>query len=123
MPENQPVSREELTRIVVDALEDVKAKDIKVLDVKDKTTVTDVMIIASGTSTRHVKALADHVVFQAKHEAGIQPLGTEGEMAMDWMLVDLLDVVVHVFTPEVRDFYNLEKLWETPTDEEQAAAE
>lgn len=121
MTENSSVSREELLKIVVDALEALKAKDIKIIDVHDKTTVTDVMVIASGTSTRHVKALADHVAYQAKHVAGVQPLGTEGEMSMDWMLVDLLDVVAHVFTPEVRDFYNLEKLWETPSSDAAAS--
>ncbi len=122
MTANTPtVSRDELLKIVVDALEELKAKDIKIIDVQGKTTVTDIMVIASGTSTRHVKALADQVVYKAKHEAGIQPLGTEGEQAMDWMLVDLLDVVVHIFTPETRDFYNLEKLWETPPADASAA--
>ncbi|HFD86752.1 MAG TPA: ribosome silencing factor [Gammaproteobacteria bacterium] len=114
MSENQPVSREELTRIVIDALEDVKARDIRVLDVQDKSTITDLLIIASGTSTRHVGALAENVIFKAKHEAGIQPFSTEGELSNDWVVVDLLDVVVHIFTPETRDFYNLEKLWDTP---------
>jgi ribosome-associated protein len=121
MTENPSVSREELLKIVVDALEELKAKDIKIIDVHGKTTVTDIMVIATGTSTRHVKALADHVVYQAKHVAGLQPLGTEGERSMDWMLVDLLDVVVHIFTPETRDFYNLEKLWETPSSDSAAA--
>ncbi len=121
MTEKPSISREELLKIVIDALEELKAKDIKIIDVQDKTSVTDIMVIASGTSTRHVKALADHVVYQAKHEAGLQPLGTEGEMSMDWMLVDLLDVVVHIFTPEVRDFYNLEKLWETPPSDAAAS--
>ncbi len=122
MTANTPtVSRDELLKIVVDALEELKAKDIKIIDVQGKTTVTDIMVIASGTSTRHVKALADQVVYKVKHEAGIQPLGTEGEQVMDWMLVDLLDVVVHVFTPETRDFYNLEKLWETPPADASAA--
>ncbi len=121
MTEKPSISREELLKIVIDALEELKAKDIKIIDVQGKTSVTDVMVIASGTSTRHVKALADHVVYQAKHVAGLQPLGTEGEMSMDWMLVDLLDVVVHIFTPEVRDFYNLEKLWETPSSDAAAS--
>ncbi len=113
--ENAPeTSREALLKIVIDALEGLKAKDIKIIDVRGKTTVTDTMVIATGTSTRHVKALADEVVYQAKHRAGVQPMGTEGEQAMDWMLVDLLDVVVHIFTQETRDFYNLEKLWEAP---------
>ena len=108
----------ELTELVTHALEDLKAFDIKVLDVSDKTTITDVMVIASGSSTRHTKALAENVVYEAKH-AGFQPMGTEGEKSLEWVLVDLGDVVVHVMIPEIRDFYNLEKLWgteEAPTE-------
>jgi ribosome-associated protein len=101
---------EQLVELVVEALEDVKAVDVRVVDVRGKTAITDVMVIASGTSDRHVKALADNVVIKAK-EAGIQPLGVEGQNSRDWMLVDLNDVVIHVMLPEVRDFYNLEKLW------------
>lgn len=101
---------EQLVDLVVEALEDVKAVDVRVVDVRGKTAITDVMVIASGTSDRHVKALADNVVIKAK-EAGVQPLGVEGQNSRDWMLVDLNDVVVHVMLPEVRDFYNLEKLW------------
>ena len=101
---------EQLIDLVVDALEDVKAVDIRIVDVRGKTAITDIMVIASGTSDRHVKALADNVVIKAK-EAGVQPLGVEGQNSRDWVLVDLNDVVVHVMLPEVRDFYNLEKLW------------
>lgn len=104
------MNTEALTKLVTDALEDVKAKDIAVLDVRDKTTITDVMVIATGTSNRHSKALADSVVQKAK-EAGYRPLGVEGESAAEWILVDLLDVVVHIMQPRVRAFYNLEKLW------------
>lgn len=101
---------EQLIDLVVEALEDVKAVDIRIVDVRGKTAITDIMVIASGTSDRHVKALADNVVIKAK-EAGVQPLGVEGQNSRDWVLVDLNDVVVHVMLPEVRDFYNLEKLW------------
>lgn len=101
---------EQLQALVVDALEDVKAADIKILDVRGKTSVTDVLVIASGNSTRQVKALVNSVVVKAK-EAGIKPFGTEGEQQGEWALVDLGDVVVHVMQPTIRDFYNLEKLW------------
>ena len=101
---------EKLKQIVVNALEDLKAQDIRVLDVRGMTTVTDLMVIAGGTSTRHVKALSDNVVEAAKKH-GVRPLGVEGEREAEWVLVDLGDVVVHLMLPRVRDFYNLEKLW------------
>lgn len=107
---------EQLVDLVVEALEDVKAVDVRVVDVRGKTTITDVMVIASGTADRHVKALADNVVIKAK-EAGVQPLGIEGQNSRDWMLVDLNDVVVHIMLPEVRDFYNLEKLWSQDSED------
>lgn len=103
---------EQLTKLVIDALEDVKAKDIRTIDVLGKSSVTDIMIIASGSSTRQVKALANNVVVKAK-EAGVIPLGVEGEGEGEWVLVDLGDVVVHVMQPVIRDFYHLEKLWDT----------
>lgn len=101
---------DELLKLVIDALEDLKAQDVKILDVRGKTSITDVLVIASGTSNRHVQSLADNVVVKAKH-AGVQPLGVEGTQVGEWVLVDLNDVVVHVMLPRVRDFYNLEKLW------------
>ena len=101
---------EELVKLVVDALEDLKAVDIRVLDVHNLTSITDAMIIASGTSNRHVKSLADRVIEAAKHH-GIQPIGSEGLDQGEWALVDLGDAVVHVMQPRIRDFYQLEKLW------------
>jgi ribosome-associated protein len=110
---------EQLKELVVDALEDRKGVDIKVLDVQGKSSVTDILVIASGNSSRQVKALADSVVEKAKQN-GVQPLGTEGQEESSWVLVDLGDVVVHVMLPETRDFYNLEKLWgeDTPGEAE-----
>ena len=101
---------ESLEKIVVEALEDMKAKDIQVIDVRDKTSITDVMVVACGTSSTHVKSIAETVAFKAKH-AGAQPVGTEGMSDGEWALVDLNDVVVHVMLPKVRDYYNLERLW------------
>lgn len=112
---------DELKKLVVDALEDMKAEEVRVIDVRGKTAITDIMIIASGTSNRHVKALADNVVLKAK-QAGVQPLGVEGENDAEWVLVDLVDVVVHVMLPRIRDFYNLEKLWLTEEDSAEHSA-
>jgi ribosome-associated protein len=101
---------EKLRDLVVKTLEDIKARDIKVLDVRGKTSITDIMIIASGTSERHVKSIAETVAFQAK-QAGAPAIGIEGLQDGEWALVDLNDVVVHVMQPKVRDFYQLERLW------------
>lgn len=101
---------EELKQIVLNTLEEMKAQDIKSLDVRGKTSITDIMIFASGTSDRHVKSLAESVAFQAK-QAGQAPLGTEGTLEGEWALVDLNGVVVHIMQPRVRDFYQLERLW------------
>lgn len=116
MPETAEERTQAILETVLEALEDVKAQDVKVIDVRGKTSITDIMVIASGSSTRQVKALGDSVAVKAK-ERGYQPLGSEGEGSMEWMLVDLNDVVVHVMLPQTRDFYNLEKLWEMPVDE------
>lgn len=105
-----PSAGDELLDIVIDALEDLKGVDVRVIDVRDLTSITDRMVIVSGTSTRHVKALADNVALKAK-ERGYQPLGVEGEQAAEWVLLDLGDVVVHVMLPDTRAFYGLEKFW------------
>jgi ribosome-associated protein len=104
------MNAEQLKELVVDALEDRKGLDIRVLDVQGKSSVTDIMVIVGGNSSRQVRALADSVVEKAKAE-GLQPLGVEGQDESSWVLVDLGDVVVHIMLPETRDFYNLEKLW------------
>ncbi|MEW6765099.1 MAG: ribosome silencing factor [Pseudomonadota bacterium] len=103
---------EQLRDIVVQALEDLKGVDVRVLDVRGRCSFTDLMVFASGTSDRHVKSLAGNVVDKVK-EAGVRPLGVEGEdqAQANWVLVDLGDIVIHVMLPETRDFYQLEKLW------------
>ena len=111
----------ELKLLVIDALEDIKAEQIEVLDVTGMTDVTDFMIIATGKSTRQVKALANEVSKQAK-AADVQPLGMEGEDVGEWALVDQGDVIVHIMTPQTRSTYNLEKLWQVPEDTDQQAS-
>ncbi|MDH5711473.1 MAG: ribosome silencing factor [Gammaproteobacteria bacterium] len=110
---------EELKKLAIDALEDMKAVDIVELDVKGKTSVADVIIVASGTSTRHVKSIANNVVMEAKH-AGSQPLGVEGENDGEWVLVDLGDVIVHIMQAETRAFYDLEGLWKVSIEDRKA---
>ncbi len=104
------MNSEQLSDLVIEALEEVKARDIVKLDVRKLTTVTDYMIVASGTSTRHVKAVADAVAEKSR-KAGHRPLGIEGEIGSEWVLLDLQDTLVHVMLPRVREFYSLEKLW------------
>ena len=99
-----------LLKSVHDAVSGLKAQDVVEIDVRGKTSVCDYMVIASGTSTRHVKSIADEVVRFAK-QLDCQPLGVEGEREAEWVLVDLGDVVVHVMLPRVREFYALERLW------------
>ena len=107
------MNSEQLNELVMAALDDGKAQDIVKLDVRDLTAVTDYMIVASGTSNRHVKSLADNAVMEAKKQ-GVHPLGVEGHNAGEWVLVDFGDVVVHVMLPATRDFYDLERLWVSP---------
>lgn len=100
---------EQILKIVVDTLEDNKADDVVTIDLKGKTSIASYMVIASGTSQRHVASLAGHVQIKLK-EAGFSST-SEGEEKADWVLIDAFDVIVHIFRPEVRDFYNLEKMW------------
>jgi ribosome-associated protein len=110
-----------LERLVLGALEDLKAVNIKVLDVRGLTDVADTMIVASGNSDRHVRAIAESVIVKAK-AAGRRPMGTEGEPDGEWVLVDLQDVLVHVMLPRVREFYALEQLWEAPQAQRRRSA-
>lgn len=110
---SQSQSVQECLKVVHNALTDVKAKDIIELDVSSISNVADAIVIASGTSTRHVKALADNVADEAR-KAGFRPLGVEGERDAEWILIDLGYVVVHVMLPTARKFYDLESLWRTP---------
>ncbi len=105
-----PPSTDALLQTVRDALAELKAKDVVEIDVREKSSVTDYMVIASGTSTRHVKSIANEVVVFSK-KLDIMPLGVEGEREAEWVLVDLGDVVVHVMLPRVREYYALERLW------------
>lgn len=109
-----------LRKQVLTALDDLKARDVHEIDVRGKTSIADFLVIASGTSTRHVKSLADEVVQFAK-KAGMMPLGVEGQREAEWVLVDLGDIIVHVMLPRIREFYGLERLW-TVGDEMPAAA-
>jgi len=110
-----------LRQRVLAALEELKAKDVREIDVRGKTSIADMLIIASGTSTRHVKSIADEVVKYAK-QAGMLPLGVEGQREAEWVLVDLGDIVVHVMLPRIREFYGLERLWTVGDDMPAAAA-
>lgn len=107
---NPPPPIEALLETVHAAVAELKGKDVVEIDVRGKSSVTDYMVIASGTSTRHVKSIADEVVRFAK-KLDVMPLGVEGEREAEWVLVDLGDVVVHVMLPRVREFYALERLW------------
>jgi len=110
-----------LRDLVVSSLEDLKAIDIHTIDVRGQNPLTDVFVVASGSSNRHVKAMADKLVTRAK-DGGYKPLGVEGYQSGEWVLVDLNDVIVHIMLPQTRAFYNLEKLWEITEAHRSASA-
>ena len=105
------MQNEQLVKVAVAALEDMKGQDITIIDVRGKTSVTDFMVIASGTSSRHVKSMANEVLEKVK-EQGVRPIGSEGLDGGEWALLDLGDVVVHVMQVATRQFYDLERLWQ-----------
>jgi ribosome-associated protein len=108
---NDAVSR--AIKTVLASLEDSKAENIVSIDIQGKSVLGDYMVIASGRSHRHVSAVADHLL-KALRDAGLGSARVEGMAGADWVLIDSGDIIVHVFRPEVRDFYNLEKMWQTP---------
>lgn len=118
----EPLSFEQLRDLVISALEDFKAIDIQEIDVSGQNPLTDLFVIASGNSTRHIKSMAENLVMKAK-EAGCPPLGVEGERQAEWVLVDLNDVIVHLMLPKTRAFYNLEKLWEACRERRSSAGQ
>ena len=108
---NKTMHSEDLVKLAIAALEEIKAQDITTIDVREKTSITDFMVIASGTSSRHVKSLVDNVLEKTK-EQGVRPIGSEGLDSGEWALLDLGDIVVHVMLPTARQFYDLERLWQ-----------
>lgn len=112
--------KSEIVKVVESALEDLKAVNIKVLDVRKLTDIADTLVIASGNSDRHVRSIADRVVEFAK-KAGMRPTGVEGERDGEWVLVDLQDVIVHIMLPRIREFYRLENLWDISAARREAA--
>lgn len=104
------MNAEQLSTLVNDALADMKAQNVVTLDVGGMTSIADRIVVASGTSSRHVKSIADRVIERVK-ENGVKPLGVEGDATAEWVLVDIGDVIVHVMTPATRQYYDLERLW------------
>jgi ribosome-associated protein len=116
------LSFDQLRDLVITALQDFKAIDIQQIDVSGQNPLTDLFVIASGNSTRHVKSMAENLIVKAK-AAGCQPLGVEGGREAEWVLVDLNDVIVHLMLPQTRAFYNLEKLWQASSDRRSGAGQ
>ena len=110
------LSFEQLRDLVLNALEDFKAIDIQQIDVRGQNPLTDLFVVASGSSLRHIKSMADNLVLKAKG-AGNPPIGIEGDRQSEWVLVDLNDIIGHLMLPQTRAFYNLEKLWEASSQQ------
>ncbi len=108
---------EQILKIVQDVLDERKGQHITTLDVRGKASFTDYMVVVTGTSDRHIKSLCDYVAEKLK-ESGVDPLGIEGDLGSDWILLDLGDVIVHAMTLQAREFYQLEKLWSVEGDKE-----
>jgi ribosome-associated protein len=117
----RPSQADKLKTVVIDALADMKALEVKVLDVRGLTDIADFMVIASGTSDRHVRSVAQRVVERTK-ESGFRPHGVEGQQDGEWVLIDLNEIIVHVMLPRVREFYGLEKLWDLTVTKRAARA-
>jgi ribosome silencing factor RsfS/YbeB/iojap len=117
----KPPKAPSLKTVVLDALDDMKALEVKLLDIRGLTDIADTMVIASGTSDRHVRSVAQRVVEKAK-ESGFRPHGVEGQQDGDWVLIDLNEMIVHVMLPRVREFYGLEKLWDMTATKRAARA-
>ena len=116
------LTSDQLRDLVLDALADFKATDIQQIDVSGQNPLTDVFVIASGNSTRHIKSMAENLIMRVK-AAGCPPLGVEGQRQAEWVLVDLNDVIVHLMLPKTRAFYNLEKLWEASREQRNTAGQ
>ena len=119
-PAADTLTSDQLRDLVLDALEDFKATDIQQIDVSGQNPLTDVFVIASGSSTRHIKSMAENLIMKVK-AAGCPPLGVEGQRQAEWGLVDLNDVIVHLMLPQTRAFYNLEKLWDASREHRSTA--
>lgn len=107
----------DLKDMAVSILDDMKAQDVSVLDVSQLTDVTDYMVIASGSSNRHVRSMAGELRDRLREREGLRPLGVEGEEQGEWVLIDLGDVVVHIMRPQTREYYDLERLWSKEVEE------
>ena len=122
MEDKKVITPRETADMIIDALDSKKGVDIRLLGVTEKTVIADYFVLCTGTSTTHVKSLADEVEFKLG-QAGLTPIHSDGTVRSDWMVLDYGSVIVHVFLPKARDFYNLEKLWDVAAEITPAAEE